>query len=535
MDDAERGTVWEESLIFAPPNIRFICLSATIANLDELGRWLEEIREQPLEIVRSDRRPVPLEFEFFTASAGRFPARKLADVRRQTPRLIKQQGRRGPRDRPQRDEGNDFRLLLDDLESADLLPALVFSFSRKDCERLALQNRRRQLLDEQEQAQMRTQQKQLIEAFQLDPGELEGEVFRLAARGLGYHHAGMLPVHKEVIERLFTAGLIKLLFTTETFAVGINMPARTAAFFGLKKFDGQSFDYLRTRDFMQMAGRAGRQGIDQEGLVVVRLEPRDLEDAPLERLLSGKPEPVQSRFRLSYSSILHLLERLGRQRLHEAWEKSFNQFQHRGSNKKTRERNRLEQRRLLEAHLALLASLGYIEPNDSLTAKGKIARLLYGYELQITELIFSGSLERLPTEGLAMVFVALVHESRRRFGESYVSPRIYGPERRELDRVVGRLVGEEARYRIPMALKTMDWGLTPAVLEWVAGAPLTAMEEVTDATPGDLVRTLRMAVQLVRLVRRALDPKYDLVDRLEEVVLALNRDEVDARRQLELG
>jgi superfamily II RNA helicase len=434
-----------------------------------------------------------------------------------------------------RDEGHDFRLLLDDLESSGLLPALVFSFSRKDCERLALQNRRRQLLNEEQQAQMRAAQKQLIESFQLDPGELEGEVFRLASRGLGYHHAGMLPVHKEVIERLFTAGLIKLLFTTETFAVGINMPARTAAFYGLKKFDGQSFDYLRTRDFMQMAGRAGRQGIDEQGLVVVRLEPRDLEDAPLERLLSGKPEPVQSRFRLSYSSILHLLERLGRQRLHEAWEKSFNQFQHRGSNKKTRERNRLEQRRLLDAHLALLAGLGYIEADDSLTAKGKIARLLYGYELQITELIFSGALERLPAEGLAMVFVALVHESRRRFGENYVSPRIYGPERRELDRIVGRLVGEEARHRIPGALKSFDWGLTPAVLEWASGAPLTSLADVTEATPGDLVRTFRMAVQLVRLLRRALDPKYDLVDRLEEVVLALNRDEVDARRQLELG
>jgi superfamily II RNA helicase len=534
MDDAERGTVWEESLIFAPPKIRFICLSATVANLDELGRWLGEIREQPLEIVRSDRRPVPLEFEFFCGGAGRFPARKLADVQRKTPREPSR-GRRGPGGRPQREDGSDFRLLLDDLVAADLLPALVFSFSRKDCERLALQNQRRQLLDADEQLRMQTAQRELLEAFQLDPGELKGEVFRLAARGLGYHHAGMLPVHKEVIERLFTSGLIKLLFTTETFAVGINMPARTAAFFGLKKFDGQTFDYLRTRDFMQMAGRAGRQGIDAQGLVVVRLENRDLFDAPLERLLSGKPEPVQSRFRLSYSSILHLLERLGRERLHEAWEKSFNQFQHRGHNKKAREKNRLEQRRLLEAHLQLLASLGYIEPDDSLTAKGKIARLLYGYELQITELIFSGALERLPAEALGMIFVALVHETRRRFGESYVPPKLYGPQRRELDRVVGRLSGEEARHRIPNALKTFDWSLTPAVLAWMGGAPLEQLGDLSDATPGDLVRNFRMAVQLMRLTRRSLDPSYDLVERLDEAVLAMNRDEVDARRQLELG
>jgi len=547
MDDQERGTVWEESLIFAPPAIRFICLSATIANLDELGAWIQEIRHADLEIVRSDIRPVPLRQRMFLQGIGIFEANRLDWARRKA--LDEGEGKskgRGSRRRERgdwvarreeqrRDETRSIHFLLDGLQDEDLLPALVFCFSRKDCERLALANQKRELLDRAEAERMRDLQHELLAAFQLDDGEMQGEVFQLARHGIGFHHAGMLPRHKEVVERMFTSGLLKLLFTTETFAVGINMPARTAVFFGLKKFDGITFDYLRTRDYLQMAGRAGRQGIDTEGVVVLRLEPRDLAEAPLERLFFGKPEPVESRFRLSYSAILHLVERLGRERLFEAWDKSFAQFQQRGKSKKARAKLREEQRLMLAAHLALLHELGHLEEGDVLSAKGRTARAVYGFELQISELLWRGALEGLDAISLAVLFVGLVHEERRRGEPVYIAPRLFGGVRRHVSQMLLRLGAREAEYGIPVPMKLPDWGLTPAVVEWARGTAIEDLDRVTDATPGDLVRAFRMAIQLMRQLRRALDPTWDLGDRLEEAILALNREEVDARRQLELG
>ena len=132
----------------------------------------------------------------------------------------------------------------------------------------------------------------------------------------------MLPIHKEVVERLFTSGLLRMLFTTETFALGINMPARTVVFDSLRKFDGVSFDYMGARDYMQMAGRAGRQGLDDEGLVVSLMDDESLLEAPLANLFNGNVEPVRSRFNLSYSTILNLYDRMGLD-LVEAYERSF--------------------------------------------------------------------------------------------------------------------------------------------------------------------------------------------------------------------
>lgn len=548
MDDPERGSVWEESLIFAPPEIRFIALSATIANLDQLGAWMREIRAHELCVVRSERRPVPLKHRLFHDQDGLFPLNRVDAVRRHQGGGGRQRGRRG-RSRRGRGRGDRQRnlhrerderrraigALFDGLQRDELLPALVFSFSRKDCERLAFQNQHRQLLTEAERERMGRLQRELLEVFQLDEGELSGEVFRLATHGVGYHHAGMLPIHKEVVERMFTSGLMKLLFTTETFALGINMPARTVVFSSLRKFDGVSFDFLRTRDYLQMAGRAGRQGIDEEGLVISFLDEPSLAEAPLQRILSGKPEPVESRFRLSYSTILHLIEHLGRERLHEAWDKSFNQFQHRAKSRKARERNRRAQRGVVDAHLAVLGELGYMDEDDRLTPRGEVARLLHGYELQITELLFRGALESLPPRALAVLFVGLVHEERRRGGGPYVSPRVFGGVRRHVDQVLLRLVEVEARHGIPTPLKLCDWGLSAAVDAWCGGAGFDELEDHTDATPGDLCRTFRMALQLVRQVKRGLDPRDELIHRLEDVVEAMNREEVDARRQLELG
>jgi superfamily II RNA helicase len=546
MDDPERGTVWEESLIFAPPEVRFISLSATIPNLDEFGAWLEEVRSRPVAVIREEHRPVPLEHRFYTERRGTFGPEDLEEVRRKdTPTRGRRSsgrgrgggGRGGGSRGGGRRDGLDPRPplpgpLFDELEDAHLLPALIFSFSRKECERLARVNRDRALLSRSEQRTMRALQDDLIQKYDLGEDYLSSEVMSLARRGVGYHHAGMLPLHKELVEQMFTTGLLRLMFTTETFALGINMPARTVAFSGLRKFDGVTFDYMRRRDFLQMAGRAGRQGIDTEGLVYLMLSERDLAEAPLDRLLYADPEPITSRFHLSWSSLLHLVSHLGRERIPEAWEKSFANFQARELTPKRLGRERRRHDARVAARLDLLEDMGYLK-GDEPTPRGVLARALNGFELQVTELLFRGVLEHLDPTSLAVVFTALIHEDRRP-GPPRRLPRRYFPElRSEADRTLRRLRLKVAEAGVDDIPKAPDWGLTPIVVDWMNGATFEDLMERFDVGPGDVCRALRMAVQLMRQVRRAIDPDWDIHHTLGEAMLAMDRDEVDARRQLE--
>lgn len=545
LDDAERGTVWEESLIFAPPSVRFICLSATVANIHELGKWIGQIRSQPLEVIESSWRPVPLTHRLWHPRTDVFELQDLEHVRRRTAGLFEASSRSERRGRGRRDDRGGGRpprpmqpepdLLIDQIIEVGALPALVFSFSRKDCERHARRNSGRELLSRDERARMATLEAELTALFRLPPSAAGNEIFQLARRGIGYHHAGMLPIDKELVERLFTSGLLKLLFTTETFALGINMPARSVIFHSLKKFDGEKVDWLRTREYMQMAGRAGRQGLDRDGMVFSVLDDQTLAEAPVARILSGAPEPVMSRFKLSYSTILHLIVSLGRERLVEAWEKSFHHFQHRAGTAKAQARLKAEQRGLLEAHLAFLTENGYLDAQDRLTPKGSLARLINGYEIQLTELAFRGVLENLPPRALAMIFAALVWEERRRGGGPFLPFRMFGTLRKQVDEVLYGLTRSETRLGIPSPMKVADWGLTPAVLAWAEGAPMEDLSEVTEALPGDVVRCLRMALQFMRQVRRAIDPGWDLGIALDNAVAMVNRDEMDARAQLDLG
>ncbi|MCP3917741.1 MAG: DEAD/DEAH box helicase [bacterium] len=547
MDDRERGTVWEESLIFLPPEVRLICLSATISNVDQVGAWMDEIRAQKTVVIRDDRRPVPLTHLCSDDEHGVYPATDLERLRkgkrrdrpgrRQKERPHDKNGRRpkrGERGRRRIHERPDPRTLFNHLTEEELLPALVFSFSRRDCERLARANEARALLDPGEQARVEALQEDLIALFQLDRSEYDSDLFQMTRRGVGYHHAGMLPIQKEVVERMFTAGLIKLLFTTETFALGINMPARSAVFYSLRKFDGVSFDWLRTRDYMQMAGRAGRQGIDEAGHVFCLLGSREFLEAPISRLIAGHPEPVVSRFRLSYSTLLHLVGRIGRERVSEAWEKSFHEFQARAENERTIKKHRRDQRRLIARHLAFLDELGYLD-GDEVTARGKIARALNGYEVQVTEMLFRGVLENLPSRALAMVFVALIHEERKSADRAWVPARMFGGLRTAVTSLVNELCGLEARHGVEPEMKRPDWGLVPATLSWYGGISMDGLETDLGVNPGDVCRVFRMAVQLMRNVRHAIDPDWDLSDKLGDAIAALNRDEIDARRQLELG
>ncbi len=557
VDDVERGTVWEESLIFAPQHVRFVGLSATIANLHEFGDWVREVRDQDLTVIEHKKRPVPLSHRLFHEHAGvfqlaqrsravTFHERALAREKKHTDRNNRIGRREAHRskwgDKRERARGRRHRFgprpyvtLLDEIQHRQLLPALYFCFSRKECEIKAERSMGRRLLDRRERARIEDMFHEVCERFEIDPEQDPGllGILGRAQAGVGYHHAGMLPIHKEVVERLFTSGLLKLLFTTETFALGINMPARTVVFDLLRKYDGVQMNYMRARDYLQMAGRAGRQGLDKSGLVISILEDEDLTDAPLSRFHSGKVEPITSRFNLSYSTILNLFDRLGSKGLQEAYDRSFSAFQAMKGSASARQKKRAAAHAALASRVNVLRAAGYLD-QDGLLPRGRVAQRINGYEIQAAELLFDGVLDEMDIHQLSATFTSLIHEERRRADPKH--------HRREPGRLMKRATDAVRRFRavesdqgILHPIKEPDWGIAPAIDCWSRGGDIEDLERLSHGDACDVVRTLRMAIQMMRQIASQVGKGEPLAARLEEAIVSVNRDVVDAKRQFELG
>ena len=557
VDDVERGTVWEESLIFAPEHVRFVGLSATIANLHEFGDWVREVRQQQLTVIEHKKRPVPLSHRLFHQDAGVFQLSQRARAITFHERAIAREQRHHERDhrvskrerlrskwgdKRERARGKRHRfgprpyvMLLDELQRRQLLPALYFCFSRKECEIKAERSMGRRLLSRQERGQVEQLFYEICDRFELDPSQDPAllAVLGRALVGVGYHHAGMLPIHKEVVERLFTSGHLKLLFTTETFALGINMPARTAVFDLLRKYDGVQMNYMKARDYLQMAGRAGRQGLDKTGLVISILEDEDLMEAPLSRYHSGKVEGITSRFNLSYSTILNLYDRLGSKGLQEAYDSSFSAYQAMKGSAATRQKKRAAAHAALASRVNVLRAAGYLGP-EGLEPRGRVAQRINGYEIQAAELLFSGVLEEMDIHQLAATFTSLIHEERRR-ADPRQTPRDHGPLMRKATQAVRRFRDIESQQGILNPIKEPDWGIAAAVDCWSRGGDIDDLERLSHGDAGDVVRTLRMAIQMMRQVATQVGKHEQLGARLEEAIVSVNRDAVDAKRQFELG
>lgn len=324
IEDPRRGTVWEESIMLAPPHIRFLCLSATIANVDELANWIQSIRGHKVSIVLHTIRPVPLEqFVYIEGGSKAFQIKKLnASFAYANAILAKQKQNIGNK------ENKKYSIpIFEYLKSKELIPILCFSFSRKNCEKKAFQYKYMNLLTEEESNLALKLFDEHVEKFGIKNYLSTQNLRNLIIHGTAYHHAGMLPAQKDIVEVLFSKNLIKLLFATETFAVGINMPAKTVVFDGLEKNDGVSFRYLKSHEFQQMAGRAGRRGIDEKGFVYALIDPKYYNRDEVRKTLLGNIEPLRSHFAFSYSSILNLYSKHTKSEIIELCQKSFGYFQ----------------------------------------------------------------------------------------------------------------------------------------------------------------------------------------------------------------
>jgi superfamily II RNA helicase len=515
LDDPERGTVWEESIILAPREIRFMCLSATVPNIHELGKWMGSVRETEFTVIEETHRPVPLQHNFYSPKFG------MMNIKG-----IKRKYRNNPAERKKflRHKPSSKRIVQYVLEQGNI-PILYFCFNRRACEFNAEQHAQLDLLNNEEKSQARKMIDELVQQYNLQSYDRIEYLKSLWESGCAFHHAGILPAAKEIVERLFTAGLVKLLFCTETFALGVNMPASSVIFDELEKFDGVDFNYLMTREYNQMAGRAGRRGMDEVGYVYSQIIPEATDPRHMERLLYGNNERINSRFFASYSTILNLYSKFGedafnifRQSLH-----NFRQGEFSMTKAYKKEENQIKNR------IAFLQATGFLD-GQQLTEKGKLAAAVAGYEIQTAELYHSRSFEECSIQQLPVVLSALItEESRSRKIVSDQSIRL----KFEAEKVIHKLRMKEIRHDIIMPIREMDFSYAAPVFAWANGCSLKELANF-GIPEGDLVRVLRMAIQLLRTLRDKV-PDTFLSDKFHESMLLVNRDVVDAQAQLEVG
>jgi superfamily II RNA helicase len=510
--DDERGSVWEESIIFAPKSVRFVGLSATISNLEQFRAWVEKVCEHPVDLVKTDERPVPLLHHLFVPEIG--PCR-IADLKRLIPGA------------KQRKKNRRFKKhdVLDLLQRERKLPCLFFCFSRRECEARARANQRRGLLSDEDARKVLAHFDSLGARYEVTGQRGFSELRQLASRGILFHHAGMLPIYKEIVERLFTTGLIKLLFTTETFALGVNMPAKVVVFSSLRKFDGVGFDYLRTLNYYQMAGRAGRQGIDAEGNVYSVIDVDYDTPKGVKNVIFNKIEPIISKFSLSYAATLALYGRMGPS-IYDAVDRSFAAFQRGGGAP--------AERAALKKRLLVLENRGYVD-GDVLAPKGRFASRINAYEIHIAELFWAGLFESLGPEETAILVVAIVFEARRGdLHERFESAKV-GPIKNKAMKRMMEFARAERTFGLDDSQKPLDFGLAAATQAWIRGCRFEDLRNFTSTQDGDIVRNFRLAVQVLRQFAWAVREHPELHERLLTTLAKLNRDEVDAERQLTLG
>ncbi|KAL0218706.1 hypothetical protein P9112_004359 [Eukaryota sp. TZLM1-RC] len=320
LNDPERGVVYEECLILLPSTVQSVLLSATVPNLLEFAEWVGRIQKKEVCISTTSYRPVPLQYFLTTGTTkpiriidenGNFDKNSFKKAKE----IVNSKGKLSPQWVP----------LINFLKASSMLPCLIFCFSKKGCERVADEL---SCIDFQIDSSFvhffikRALSKRISPMDQNLPQILR--VSDLLSRGIGVHHAGLLPILKEITEMLFQKGYLKVLICTESMAMGVNLPATSVIFAGLRKHDGVEFRYLLPSEFTQISGRAGRRGLDSVGNVLMAIWD-DLPDEPtLMSIVKGKPTQLHSQFRLTYNMILKLM-RTKTLRIEEMLRNSFSE------------------------------------------------------------------------------------------------------------------------------------------------------------------------------------------------------------------
>lgn len=337
INDAERGYVWEEVLILLPQHVTVVMLSATVPNTLQFADWVGNIKQKKIYVISTLKRPVPLTHYLhipFTKLKTPWFLVLDADRRFNTegyfqaveamkpPAQPAAKGRGGKQQQNAPPQRGQFRNrltfnqettlwvnLLQYLKKEKKLPVIAFTLSRKRCDTNASNLKGIDFTTEREKWKISQFFQKCLQKLK-EPDRILPQVLNmqeLLQRGIGIHHSGILPILKEIVEMLFQKELVKLLFATETFAMGVNMPARTVVFDAIRKFDGKESRDLQPAEYIQMAGRAGRRGLDATGTVIIICKTEVPKELSLKNMMLGSPKELESKFRLTYSMILRLL------------------------------------------------------------------------------------------------------------------------------------------------------------------------------------------------------------------------------------
>ena len=352
MRDKVRGVVWEETMILLSNKINYVFLSATIPNAREFAMWISLMKNQPCNVIYTEFRPVPLQHYVYPSSSDDIIlvvdekcnfkednfnkaltqiSVRSTDENNYNKNTLAQINDKSlnSKEKKLKTEEEDIKAIVDLVIENDLDPGIIFCFSKEKCESLAksLQNSGINLTKEEEKKTI----EEIYICAMLTLSEEDQNIpqlknmLNILKLGIGIHHGGMVPIIRECVELIFQSGLIKILFSTETFSMGLNMPAKTVVFTEIEKFDGNKNRYLTGGEYIQMSGRAGRRGLDEKGVVIVVLK-KKIDPEECREIMRGKSDPLNSSFGLNYNQILNL-SRIEGIKCEFILQRSFRQYQ----------------------------------------------------------------------------------------------------------------------------------------------------------------------------------------------------------------
>ena len=525
LEDRYRGAVWEEIILSAPRELVLVCLSATVSNAAELGGWIGQVRGHT-GVVVEERRPVELRnlfavrdpatgsLEVVPTLRGTRPNPRAAALDARAHRAGRQgapgarRGRPSPSPRPGRVE------IVERFADDHLLPAICFIFSRAGCDDAVRQclDAGLRLTDEADRA--RIAEVAAAHVAELDPADLAVlgyERFLAALKaGIASHHAGLVPPFREAVEELFAAGLVRVVFATETLALGINMPARSVVIEALSKFAGTGHVDLTPGEYTQLTGRAGRRGIDEVGYGTVLWSPFHTL-AEVAALASRRARPLRSSFRPTYNMTANLVRRYERGAAYRLVRSSFAQYQ-----------SEQPLTRQLDAVVDLLTRRGYLRGWQLTGAGEQLAGLYHDCDLLVVEAIRSGLLDGLDPASLAGLVSAFTYEPRRSSAGGSLPSALLARRYGELEARAEDLRAAELARRLPET-RPLDPGFAALAHAWASGeqlgdllappAPPRRPERRRRGQPrrpapavadvmagGDFVRNVKQLVDLLRQV-----------------------------------
>ncbi len=547
LQDPFRGGVWEEVLILTPPAVCFVALSATIGNAEFLGEWFAQVRG-PTAIVVERTRPIQLHNHVAVVRRGQVDAEihdlldgaRLSNEARRIDNLMSASRRfragarwHGPRSSappppfrsPRRAE------LMRALEGDDLLPVIVFIFSRAACDDAVHQLRRDGLIfttPEERREIERIAEERLTDFSDDDLRALEYADFVDALRrGITMHHAGMVPAFREIVESCFERNLLAVVFATETLALGVNMPARSVALERFTKYSDAGRQFLTSAEYAQMTGRAGRRGLDDEGHAIVCFA-SDLELTDVGRVALAPPADLHSSFRPTYNFTANLINHFDFDTALDVVRRSYAQFE---NDRRPAARGRPLTDQMVARH-HVLEELGYAE-GWHLTPEGQLLRSIYHEcDLLIAESISAGVFEGLGASELAGLLSCFVYESKRASRAANAAKHVstkkkrvhhdrLGQDRRtsieerlaEITFIAAAIREVELRYQVS-PFKEPDGHFARVIAAWARGVSLGTVLDLADAeigqtSPGDFVRNAKQVADLCEQLAR-LDQRADI-------------------------